>query len=77
MKHRVIVWIILLLLWCPVAWGQLPVPGILGLSDNSMELESAMMWFDKKGYEKPDFYVEYENGSRIIQKGQRAHAGGQ
>ncbi len=37
MKHRVIVWIILLLLWCPVAWGQLPVPGILGLSDNSMD----------------------------------------
>ena len=66
MKYRVIVWIILLLLWCPVAWGQLPVPGILGLSDNSMELESAMMWFDRKGYEKPDFYVEYENESLLV-----------
>ena len=36
MMHRLIVWVLFLFLCSSIAWGQLPVPGILGLSDNSM-----------------------------------------
>lgn len=57
MKHRLIVCVLFLFLCSSIAWG---------LSDNSVELDTALAYFEKRGYEKPDFKVVYEDESLLV-----------
>lgn len=57
MMHRLIVWVLFLFLCSSVAWGQ---------TDNSGELDTALAYFEKRGYEKPDFKVVYEDESLLV-----------